>query len=159
MTSNSDMRKFNSDSKKLMQSIEDKADLSSLGKLSVEVGLPSDRIHNPSGLTLADLGARHEFGAKGVPERSFLRSSLVKKKDQFKENLSIISEKALKGEDPVSLMELFALVAQGLVQERIVEVNSPPNAPITIARKGGKTNPLINTGEMRQGIIGVVVSD
>lgn len=158
MTTRSDLTKFNKDSKQLMQSIEDKADLSSLGKLSIEVGLPSDRIHNPSGLTMAELGARHEFGAKDTPERSFLRSSLVKKENQFKQNLSIISKKAIKGDDPMSLMSMFALVAQGLVQERVVEVNNPPNSPMTIARKGS-SNPLIDTGEMRQGIIGVVVSD
>ncbi len=127
-----------------------------LGNMSVDVGLPSDRIHGPSGLTLAELGAIHEFGLNEVPERSFLRSVIILKKEEIKNAMTLQAEKAAGGDDPKVLMEQFSLFGQGIVQENIVELKNPP---LKRKRKDGSDNPLNDTGEMKQGIIGIVVSD
>ena len=42
------------------------------------------------------------------------------------------------------------------VQEKLTDINSPPNAPATIAKKGS-SNPLIDTGGLRQRITYKVV--
>jgi len=127
-----------------------------IGGMSVEVGLPSDRIHNPSGLTLAELGAIHEFGTEKIPERSFLRSVTILKKTEIKKTMEGLAKKSIEGDSAETLMEQFAIFGQGLVQENIVELNSPP---LKSPRKDGSSNPLVDTGAMRQGVIGVVVVD
>jgi len=127
-----------------------------IGGMSVEVGLPSDRIHEPSGLPLAELGAIHEFGLDDIPERSFLRSVVIIKKAEIQKAMTVQSKKAANGEDANKLMEQFALFGQGLVQENIVDLSQPP---LKSPRKDGSTNPLNDSGAMKQGVIGVVVSD
>ena len=42
------------------------------------------------------------------------------------------------------------------VQEKVLDVKQPPNAPRTIARKGS-ANPLIDTGHLRQSITHEVI--
>lgn len=136
------------------------SEYATMGGLSVNVGLPSDRIHEPSGLTLAELGAIHEFGAGNIPERSFLRSLPILKKTEIKKAMTVQAEKSARGESAIVLMEQFALFGQGLVQENIVDLKDPALKPATIKRrKKGSSNPLVDTGAMRQGVIGIVVSD
>ena len=129
-----------------------------LGSLSVEVGLPSDRIHNPSDKMLSELGAIHEFGLHGIPERSFLRGSVFSKKEEIGKQLGSIAKKVSKGDDPLPLMNRFALWGEGIVKEYIS--NGEENfVPLAHPRKDGSKNPLNDTGALKQGIIGVVVSD
>ncbi len=132
------------------------------GSLSVIIGLPSDRIHNPSGLSLAELGAIHEFGVGNVPERSFLRGGMHANKKEIKKLMHITAKKIAKGGDPEKAMEQLALAGQGLIQTYIGEgsANFAPLAPSTVSRRKNKSsNPLNDTGALRQGIIGLVVKD
>lgn len=151
------MENFNSNSfkKKLEEAVKQYA---SLGKLAVEVGLPSDRIHEPSGLPLSEVGAVHEFGLNNIPERSFLRGSIRDGEEEIRKNHEIIARKAVKGEDAQTLMEAFSLFGEGLVKDYIHNGNSNFIA-LAHPRKDGSSNPLNDTGALRQGIIGVVVSD
>lgn len=147
-----DLKKFE---KKLDEAVKEYA---KLGGLAVEIGLPSDRKHEPSGLMLAELGAIHEFGLGNVPERSFLRGAVQNGTKEIKDNFEITAKKSLKGDSSDALMEDFALFGQGLVQEYIS--NGKQNfTPLDSPRKDGSANPLNDTGALRQGIIGVVVSD
>ena len=141
--------------KKVEEMIASTAELSGL---SVEVGLPDDRIHNPSGLTLAEIGAIHEFGLGNVPERSFLRGAVHSGAEEIKKNFEIVAKRVVNGEDPMQEMDNLAQFGQGLVQEYIAEGKAQPPKIKTKANEN-KNIPLINTGEMRQSIIGVVVSD
>ena len=140
---------------KLKEAVEQYAEL---GGLSVEVGLPSDRIHEPSGLPLSEVGAIHEFGLGNVPERSFLRGAVQNGVKEIKDNFEILAKKSLGGASANNLMEQFAQFGQGLVQEYIAE-GTKNFTPLDRPRKDGSSNPLNDTGALRQGIIGVVVSD
>lgn len=131
-------------------------EFSKLGNSSVEVGLPMDRIHIPSGKPLAEIGAIHEFGLGDIPERSFLRSLTILKRSEIISAMKVQAEKAAGGDDANLIMEQFALFAQGLAQENVIELDTPPLAS---PRPDGSDNPLNDTGAMRQGIIGVVVYD
>jgi len=136
-----------------------------LSELSVVVGLPSDRVHEPSGKPLSELGAIHEFGLPGgapngydIPQRSFLRGFINYDESLIKEELSLIALKSYSEVTAKRLMEQFALWAEGRSKLFFVRGNDwPPNAPLTIFLKDGKDTPLINTGALRQGIIGVVL--
>jgi len=134
------------------------AQYAKLGGLAVEIGLPSDRIHNPSGLPLSELGAIHEFGLNEMPERSFLRGAVQNGVKEIKKNFEILAKKSLNGEKASVLMEQFALFGKGLVQEYIAGGTSNFTA-LDKPRKDGSSNPLNDTGALKQGIEGVVVSD
>lgn len=125
---------------------------------AVFVGLPADKIHEPSGLSVAVLGAIHEFGdpSSGIPKRSFLRGFADKERDAISFQLTSIAEEVVEGGDRFQLMEQFAEWAQGKAQEYFVSDSGwPPNKVATIKAKDGKATPLINTGELRQAVIGI----
>ena len=46
---------------------------------------------------------------------------------------------------------LVGAYAADVIQQRIVDLKEPPNSPITIALKGS-SNPLVDTGHMRQSV-------
>lgn len=50
-----------------------------------------------------------------------------------------------------TILNQLGVVAQGAVQKYMVELKTPPNAPSTI-RKKGSSNPLIDTGALRQSV-------
>lgn len=126
---------------------------SKLGGMYVKVGLPDDRIHNPSGMRLSELGMIHEFGTDEIPERPFIRGYAWNEKKEIKENLIITTKNIKNGMDPQKAVEQLALAGQGGVQDYIASKIPPPNAGEGMESK----TPLIDTGEMRQSIIGQVI--
>lgn len=87
-----------------------------------------------------------------IPERSFLRGSY----DQEKENIVIESERLLRRvialELPVNTFyQTLGELIVGKVQRYLTDLRNPPNTPATITNKGS-SNPLINTGRLRQSI-------
>jgi len=146
-------QKINDSIRKMNNAVKDYV---KIGGMSVNVGLPSDRIHGPSELPLAEVGAMHEFGAGNIPERSFLRSTVTLKQKEITDAMNTLSKKAANGEDPKKLMEQFALFGEGLVKERMRDLTDPP---LKQPRADGSDNPLVDTGALRQGIIGIVVDD
>lgn len=107
----------------------------------------------------------HEFGAtirrgKGsinIPERSFLRTTFDEKNEEwvsfFKSQLKQVL--ALKM-DVQTLYKRLGTKMVADIQERITDLDAPPNAPSTIAQKGS-SNPLIDTGGLRMRVTYKVV--
>lgn len=93
-----------------------------------------------------------------IPERSYIRGGY----DANKAKIERIVEGLLKR---VILMEISVTQFQnqigqycvGLIQEFMTDLSSPEKHPYTIEQNGGKTNPLIATGELRQKITYKVV--
>lgn len=106
-----------------------------------------------SDATIAEYATYNEFGtSNGVPERSFLRSTVDEKREKYISLLGKAVSRAA-GED-VSIDDSLALigeVAVGDVQTKIREGEFVPNSPETIARKGS-SKPLIEHGVMRAAI-------
>lgn len=121
----------------------------------IKVGLPKDASPYPDGTSVILVGLVNEFGSSDgrVPERSFLRSGVNKNKQDFINFWRKKFAKAiLKGEmKPEVALKLLGELVQTKIQQEIVELKSPINAAITIALKGS-SNPLIDTGHMRQSI-------
>jgi len=102
----------------------------------------------------------HEFGAtiqrgKGsfsIPERSFLRTSFDEKNEEwasfFKNQLKYVLALEM---DVQTLFNRLGARMVGDIQEKITDLDAPPNAPSTIAKKGS-SNPLIDTGGLRMRI-------
>ncbi|MBK8696053.1 MAG: hypothetical protein IPN17_28275 [Deltaproteobacteria bacterium] len=103
--------------------------------------------------SLLQVAIVHEFGGGHVPARSFIRATI----DEKKAEIQAEQEKALRAvlagtvTAEVALKRLGAFVV-GLMQARIVAGIAPPLAASTLRRKGGKTTPLILTGQLRSGL-------
>jgi len=107
-------------------------------------------------LTLAGLAAVHEFGspAQGIPERSFLRSTVDAGALDYSGELVDALSRGLdgKGDLRAAAAKLGARMA-GDVQQRIADRIAPDLKPATVAAKvAGRDVPLVDTGRLRQAI-------
>ncbi|WP_240415023.1 hypothetical protein [Paenibacillus periandrae] len=88
-----------------------------------------------------------------IPERSFIRSTFDEKKrewDRYFEKL--MEELLLKYKaTPKQLYDRLGARMVADVQAKITALHNPPNAHATKKRKGS-TNPLVDTGKLRQAI-------
>lgn len=101
--------------------------------------------------TTAQIATFNEFGY-GVPQRSFLRSTLDENQGKYGKMVVKGLIKIIDGE--MSTGRLFGLIGArivGDVQKKIASGIRPPNHPYTIAQKGS-SKPLIDTGQLRQSI-------
>lgn len=116
-------------------------------RVDVYVGIRSEQ-----GAELVTYAAANEFGVPGrIPERSFLRSTADENRRRYTTELMDAAVAVLDGQDVGSAFGRVGLGAVGDVQVKIRQLRIPPNAPSTIRRKGS-SNPLIDTGRMRQSI-------
>lgn len=104
----------------------------------------------------------NEFGTRGgksgggwggpIPERPFLRNTMRNKKNSYTRAMSDSAPKILRAETTIpAVLSKLGVLAQGDIQSEITSLSTPPNSPVTIARKGS-SNPLIDTGAMRQAV-------
>lgn len=99
------------------------------------------------GKPVAAVAFWNEFG-KGVPPRPFMRPAIHENRSRLIAMLRSNYQKALKdNENTLNVLERFGLMVQGLIQEQIITIMEPANAPSTIKRKGFN-KPLIDTGVM-----------
>lgn len=115
------------------------------------------------GLTVAQVafwneyGTRRADGSEHVPERPAFRAGA----EGAKPGLRILS-KAETGaildgtHTPAQAMGRLGAYLQGQIQASIVALRDPPNAESTVDRKGS-SNPLIDSGQLRQSIVFEVV--
>lgn len=104
-------------------------------------------------------GIVNEFGARAgkngntvIPERSFIRSTYNKNVKKVTRRFTQIAKSISNGSYNVDRkLKLIGLEQEAAVKQTIVDLRSPPNAPSTIKAKGS-SNPLIDTGEMRNKI-------
>lgn len=125
------------------------------GSDTVKVGLPKGSNDYPDGTSVIMVGAVQEFGSpsRGVPERSYLRSTLIVGKRSYKSLFKKLAKKIAKGEiTKKQAMETLGMQLQGDVQQRITEGIEPP-------LKHREGTPLIDTGHLRQSITYVVDDD
>lgn len=125
--------------------------------LEVAIGLPaSSGSHPDSQMTYAKLGAIHEFGTRNIPERSFLRVPLRAAQDELAGHFRRLMPKVARGEMTImQALDQIGARAASIPQEAIQAGIAPPNAPSTVRQKGS-SNPLIDTGAMRQAITWVI---
>ena len=89
-----------------------------------------------------------------IPERSFIRSAFDEKKEEMNKYGEGLIREVLAGELDVQMFytTLGAKFRDIIKHHLINNVNSPPNTQFTIDNKGGKSNPLVNTGQLANSI-------
>jgi hypothetical protein len=104
----------------------------------------------------------NHFGTKGggsgggwggpIPERPFLSNAMRNNRGKYADGMATAARAILRGEyDNRGALQRLGIIAQGDVQSEIHALSSPPNSPVTVALKGS-SNPLIDTGAMRQAV-------
>jgi hypothetical protein len=135
------------------------------GPNNVKVGFPA-------GAADGDVISRavwNEFGTRGgasgggwggpIPERPFMRNAMRDGKGKIEQAMktaaiSMVRTAAAGGNGAALKRQALAklgVLGQGLIQTEITSLSSPPNSPVTVELKGS-SNPLIDSGEMRQSV-------
>lgn len=96
---------------------------------------------------VAMIAAIQEFGApkRGIPPRPFFRNMIAKKSGTWAKGIGI--QLKLTNYNVRQTLMLTGEVIAGQLRQSIIETNSPPLSPVTIARKGF-SKPLIDTSHM-----------
>jgi hypothetical protein len=120
-------------------------------KASVGVhGTDSDR--DEDGPDNVQLAVWHEFGAEGIPERSFLRSAFDQNVSKYEKLMGMQTGLVIDGvQTPKGAV---SVVAERMVADVVNGINRgipPPNAPSTIEAKGS-SKPLIDSGQLKGSI-------
>lgn len=119
-------------------------------KAKVTVGIHGTdgaKVHEGE-ITVADVGAFHEFGTSTIPARSFIRGwfdeSVAANRGLLASQMRLVMAGKLTLE---TALERVALKMEASVRNRIRAHIPPPLAQSTIDRKGSST-PLISTGQL-----------
>ena len=129
--------------------------LKASGEKAVYVGFPAEfneKVEGSDNFNLASLAAVLEFGNESIPSRPFLRQTLAENQEKYTTLFVKLFESGISIEQ---IYEQIALIAQGDVQQNIVNGKWTANAPSTIKRKKS-SKPLIDTGKLRQSVRGIV---
>lgn len=129
---------------------------------AVNVGFPSDAQHRSEDgqvFNTAQIAAVHEFGSpdNGIPERSFMRSSIAENRQAYVALNRLSLRKILEGKMTfIDALNLLGNKAAGDVKMKIRNGPFEGLKQTTIDRKGS-SKPLIDSGQMRQSVTYVVV--
>lgn len=87
-----------------------------------------------------------------IPERSFIRSGFDSKEKKIRNTANKLLEQVLSMDLRVdTFFKTLGEYIVGELQDYMTDIRTPPNHPFTIAQKGS-SNPLIDTGRLRQAI-------
>ncbi len=124
------------------------------GEISVLVGVPGTAGEYKDGANQVLVASVNEFGSDDgrIPERSFLRSTVDEKSQEYSALLGKLVGRVVDGKiTPNQALDRLGLTVERDVKRKIVEIKDPPNAASTIRMKKS-SNPLIDTGQLRQSI-------
>lgn len=109
-------------------------------------------------ITVGEVAVVNEFGSadKRIPERSFIRSTTDDQRRRVNAMIKRFKVVVIAGFFPAKkALGIVGAYMKDRIQNKIVMLKNPPNAPSTIARKGS-SNPLIDKGQLRQKVDWVV---
>jgi len=130
-------------------------ELQKLANLEVQVGFQAGESKEKDGADVAEIAAYNEFGSSSTPARPFMKQSFEKHKDQLQQACDVVNKTITDGGTADQALAKLGVFCKGLVQQEIVDGGFAPNAESTIERKGS-SQPLIDTGTMRQSVNYVV---
>lgn len=124
-------------------------------KITVGIHAAEGSASYEDGATVADVASWNHFGTANIPARPFITGWVDAHQADIKKQLAAANEKIVGGMDPGFAFKQFAQWAAGQVQKGISAGVPPPDADSTVRRKGSAT-PLINSGQLRASIRGMV---
>ena len=99
-----------------------------------------------------EVGVWQELGTKNIPSRPFLRSTIDDKQNDYMKTVRRLTKLIQDGKITLEVAEgIIGSEVQGDIQQKIVDIDTPPNSPATIKKKKS-SNPLIDEGHLRQSI-------
>ncbi|WP_419636476.1 hypothetical protein [Thiolapillus sp.] len=125
-----------------------------LHDVSVEVGILRGKYKSEGdepARYVAQVAAQNEYGHGRIPSRPFMRNAMRKNKKDIRKGLGRVARAETHAKSAKGQMMRLGMRAQNWVRREITDLRTPPNSPMTIARKRS-SNPLIDTGRMRQEI-------
>ena len=132
----------------LFQRILDSA--KGLTEKGVVAGFPKGRLNTPhyeNGESIIDVAIKNNYGM-GVPHRDFMTPSSKKWMKFFSESLDIVRRDMLDNKlDSDKFLKAMGQKGSDIISKEIIALDTPQNAPSTIAKKGS-SNPLVDTGAM-----------
>lgn len=128
------------------------------GAKNVTVGIHEDAGMHEGGITNAQLGALLNYGNPDnkmygkadapIPARPWLVPGVEKSERDI---IDAVGKGIADGQNVEQLIEQAGVIAAGSVQQYMTDLSEPANSPVTIAKKGS-SNPLIDTGSLRQSV-------
>lgn len=119
------------------------------GPTKVKVGFPAGK----AGGDIINRAIWNHYGtSRGIPARPFLLNAIRSNRTKYLNAMKAGGAQILMGGASLTtILSRLGIVAQGDIQQEIVNLREPPNAPSTIRQKGS-SNPLIDTGVMHQAV-------
>lgn len=115
---------------------------------SVEVGFFKGTHTYPNGKDVTTVARDNDKGTKRIPERPFMIPAGNKAANK---TINITVGSIAGGMDEQQALSRAGELFVGFIQKEITNLKEPPNAESTILKKGS-SNPLIDSGDMRQSV-------
>lgn len=129
------------------------------GKMEIIVGIQgSDASQDHGGITNAELGALHEFGAPaaGIVQRAFMRGTIEREGRKYQDMTKDAASRLSIGRGLRGQLEIIGLIVVADIRKTFNQsIGLAPLKPATIAAKGS-SKPLIDIGTLRNSITSVV---
>jgi len=109
---------------------------------------------NSESALIAEIAFWNEFGVlQAIPARPFMRQTLDANRAKYSKLQAELIAKLLLGKiNTNQFYSIFGMTVKKDIQNEIRNGSFEANAESTIAMKGGKSKPLIDTGLLRQSI-------
>lgn len=115
---------------------------------TVEVGFFKGTHTYPNGKDVTTVARDNDQGTKRIPERPFMIPAGNKAANK---TINITVGSIAGGMDEQQALSKAGELFVGFIQKEITNLKEPPNAESTILKKGS-SNPLIDSGDMRQSV-------
>ena len=120
----------------------------------VKVGFPSGKDStDEDGVSALDKAMINNYGL-GVPKRPFMAMAFAQNESKYKKFLG--SNLLANPEKIDETLNKIGAMGKADIQNTITSLKSPPNSDLTIKLKGS-SNPLIESGHMRQSVTWEIV--
>lgn len=103
-------------------------------------------------LTLAEIAVIHEFGTSTIPARSFIRATIERHREEIEAMQAKLLKKMLPPEKMLKskALGLFGTFLAGLIKRSISSAEDME--PLKRPRANGSSHPLVDTGQLLNGI-------
>lgn len=101
-----------------------------------------------NGVYVASVASFNEYGTAKIPPRPFFRNAIAKNSNKWND---ILANELRNSVDVELAYHRVGEVAKGDIVESIMQTNTPPNSPLTIAKKRS-SKPLVDTSFMRSSV-------
>ena len=101
-----------------------------------------------NGVYVASVASFNEYGTAKIPPRPFFRNAIAKNSNKWND---ILANELRNSVDVELAYNRVGEIAKGDIVESIMQTNTPPNSPLTIAKKKS-SKPLVDTSFMRSSV-------